>query len=202
MCPPKNPDRFTSFIIDRVSRQNIVRALDEVLHPSGYVRRNATWNRRHEQRIDVIDLQRSRVTDTVTLNIGVLDVEVHRAVWQTELGNVVDEPHCAVRVRVGFLIGQTDRWWRVADAHTPTALATIVTDTVLPFLSRMSSRTEMIRFLEEPMALNRLPAALISRAVLLGLCGQPDAACEVLKRVRVGGWSERAREIGERLKCH
>jgi hypothetical protein len=64
------------------------REIDKALSPLGFVRHNATWNRRSAQFVDVIDLQVSKSPDSVTMNAGVLHSDqIHLAILRYERGD-------------------------------------------------------------------------------------------------------------------
>lgn len=54
----------------------VIPQLDAILVPWGCRRHKQTWNRRAGGLVDVIDLQVSKAGDTMTANLGVLDLEV------------------------------------------------------------------------------------------------------------------------------
>ena len=67
-----------------MNKKHLILALDALLKPIGFTRRKSAWNRRIEDVIEVIEAQVSKSGDMVTLNAGVLDPTVHKAIWCEE----------------------------------------------------------------------------------------------------------------------
>jgi hypothetical protein len=70
--------------------------LDAVVKPLGFTRRKMTWNRRSGEFIDVIDLQRGKSGDMVTMNVGVIHIAVHRRVWGKDVPAFAPKIHLAM----------------------------------------------------------------------------------------------------------
>src|SRR5688572_11749554 len=125
------------------------REIDRVLSPLGFVRRNATWNRRSGRFVDVIDLQVSKSRDSVTMNAGVLHSDVHTKTWGSKPPAFVDEPSSTVRTRVGQLVDGRDLWWSAEDFPAGNELASLLATFIVPFVESMHSIEAMERHLTE-----------------------------------------------------
>jgi len=190
------PPDFTKPIIVR---------MDEFLKPLGFARHGATWNRKFDSFIDVIDVQTSKAGDTITINAGVFHPDVYRKCWATELSGVVEEPLCTVRIRVGQLLDGKDLWWRLDDPDVRDDLVDKITAHVLPFLERMHSFEAMEQFLmSEQVTKQQYPLPTIYLAILKDERGDRVGACALLAELgqkTLGGWRTRIREVSERLGC-
>lgn len=188
-----------------MSTKVVIARMDELLKPLGFTRHKATWNRRSNSFIDVIDVQTSKAGDTMTINAGVLHPEVHRKCWATELPAVIEEPSCTVRVRVGQLLDGKDLWWRLSDAGILDDIAEKVAAYVLPFLERMHSLEAMEQFLTNAkVTKQKYPLPIICLAILKGEQGNRTGACALLTELgekSVGAWRTRIREVAGRLGC-
>ena len=89
----------------------VIAELDELLKPLRFTRKKMVWNRLVGRVVDVVDIQISKAGDTITVNTGVLDRDVHAKLWNEQPPSFVQEPSCTVRARVGELINGHDRWW-------------------------------------------------------------------------------------------
>jgi hypothetical protein len=181
--------------------RGIVDAIESVLRPVGFARRRATWNRRTEALIDVVDLQVSKAGHDVTLNCGVFDPIVHVKAWTTDVPRTVQEPQCAVRARVGDLRGGRD-WWRLAESQqAATELSSLVRTTVLPFFDQMRDPNAFDEYLALKVEGKRYPdlATQLYRAIRMSERGDYDSARELLQALRQTTWRERADEVATRL---
>lgn len=188
-----------------MNADNIVFILDAHLKPLSFRRKGLVWNRRIDGVVEVIDLQVSKSRDAVTVNAGVLDPVVYRKVWGEDAPDIVKEPTSTVRVRIGELLDNRDRWWQLDNDRDIGELVDAVTQVVLPFLHRIRSREEMILWLDRAeVARRRQPAELLGLAVLKDLIGQHSEACELLadqRRRSIGAWHSRYDEVARRLGC-
>jgi hypothetical protein len=155
--------------------------------------------------MDVIDLQKSKAGDVITMNAGVLDRDVYAKLWGNEPPDFVEEPACTIRARIGELIGGTDRWWPLDSANTATDLANAVTSSVLPFLERMHARQAMEEWLEAAQVVRRkYPPPILNLIILKSELGRKEEACALLADLRpniVGAWRARFDEVSMRLGC-
>jgi hypothetical protein len=146
-----------------MSKKDLLGKFDNFLKSLDFTRKKTTWNRRSGSVVEVIDAQISKSGDTVTVNAGVLDNGVYQELWGSEPPAFVEEPGCTVRERVGYLIADKDLWWPLHDDQVGEKIATAITDHVLPFITRMRSRQEMVRWLTETQVVKkRYPPPIIN----------------------------------------
>jgi Domain of unknown function (DUF4304) len=188
-----------------MSTKAIIACLDEELVPAGFVRQGTTWNRQYDKLIEVVDVQRSKAGDTVTLNVGVLERDVYYMCWGHEPEPFVEEPFCTVRARIGQLLGGKDQWWNVKDASVAEEMAACVTRQAVPFLVRMHSLEEMSNWLAAAGAPSKgAPLPSVCFAVLQSLLGHTPQACLALADVQsraLGAWKARVKEVSVRIGC-
>lgn len=188
-----------------MSTKRVIERMDEVLIPLGFHRKKANWKRSSGLFVDVVDIQVSKAGDSMTINAGVLDAEVHEMCWGTQPPSVIEVPSCTVHARVGQLIDLKDLWWPLDRERTPDDLAENLAVHVLPFLERMHSHAEMERFLTDAdVTRQKYPLPALHLAVLRYRRGDKIGACEVLAELRrsaLGAWRNRAAEVENRLGC-
>lgn len=188
-----------------MSTKPVIIRVDELLKPLGFVRHKATWNRRSDSFVDVIDVQTSKAGDTITINAGVLHPGVHGKCWGTEPPSVIEEPSCTVRIRVGQLLDGKDLWWRLNDAKILDDVAEKLTVYMLPFLERMHSPEAMEHFLTSAQVTKqKYPLPVICLAILKSEQGDRTAACALLTELSeksVGAWRNRISDVARRLGC-
>jgi hypothetical protein len=187
--------------------RTVVTQLDALLKPLGFARSGRTWSRNAGcviDLIDVIDVQVTKVGGAVTVNAGVLDEEVYKAVWN-RAPDRIEQPSCTVGVRIGALRDGKDKWWELNDADTPGEVAANVRAYVLPFLERMQSRDAMMQWLIDTRVTRKgYPLPILNLAILHSLAGNRNRACGVLaerQKKPLGAWRERVAEIAADLGC-
>jgi hypothetical protein len=186
--------------------QAAIKQLDHFLKPKGFLRQKSTWNRCGPSGIEVIDLQKSRHTEEVTVNAGVLDEEVYAIVWEKVPPEFAGAPACTINVRIGDLTeGRKDTWWSLDTDHATAEISESIARHVLPFLERMRSRAEMAEFLAATTMKGRYPPPIISLAVLQGFLGRPQQGRLLLAELEsrsTGTWKDRVSAVAKRLQTH
>jgi len=178
--------------------------LDHELIPIGFRRKKATWNRESQGIVEVIDIQISKSGDRVTMNAGVLPRPVYAMCWGYKAKPFVLEPECVVRARVGRLIDNMDRWFRVDDPTTADQLAGFLVPHVLPYLVRIRSLEGMRdQLASEGVLQGKYPLPAIYFAVLQYSLGDISGACQVLSGLEstTPSWNTRVREVAARIGC-
>lgn len=169
----------------------------------GFTRKGLLWNRTTDSLVEVIDLQVSKAGDSVTVNTGVFDPDLHAQVWGQRLQDaIVEEPYCMVRSRVGMLVGNRDLWWSVDDPGAASQVGEALTRYVLPFLLDARSPIAMERALEN--TATRYPLPRLYLAALKHRRGDVEGACDILAEMRakpLGAWGDRVAELAGRLGC-
>lgn len=183
----------------------ILARLDRELATSGFVRKKSTWNREHGPLVEVIDVQTSKASDAVTMDVGVLDRGVYFACWGRDADLFVEEPFCTVRARIGQLLDNKDRWWNIGSARVADEMAGCLREQALPFLWRMQSLKEMRDWLALAGAPSpKIPLPTICFAVLLSRLGDRNRACAILAELgtkALGAWKGRSKEVSVRIGC-
>jgi len=171
----------------------------------GFVRRKALWNRKAGPFIDIIELQLSKAGDAITVNLGVLHMEVFGQCWNSEPPTFADATAATVSARVGRLIDGKDVWWETAEPALPEKVTRAIETFVLPFLANMHSLKAMEKFLEESEVLNHdYPLPIITLALVKHTTGDREAACQVLadlNRKTTSAWQARVSDVRHRLGC-
>lgn len=182
-------------------RETIAQRLDTLLVPLGFVRERSTWNRRTGAFIDVIEVSRSSISKTMTVNAGVVYPDAYTACWGEELPAIFEEPLCTVRANIGQLIDGEQLWWRSADVGCFGDVAWFTSVHVLPFLERMHSLEAIDAVLTETRG---YPPPVIYRAVIKRQLGDKSAACALLSKLHsksAGAWGPHIAEIAARWGC-
>src|SRR3954451_16784796 len=158
-------------------------AVDAELNPRGFKRHKHTWNRRRDDSsVEVIDVQTAKSRGSVTMNVGIFDPVVHSTIWAEDPPAVIEEPFCAVRARIGRLMGDTDVWWDSGDPATAAELQRASVEYALPFLARLHDRAAMADELGAAGVTKKFdPVPILSFAVLKHEIGDRDGACRILE---------------------
>ena len=93
----------------------MVTRADEILKPLNFFHHNLTWNRRSRDFTDVINLQKSKAGDVLTINVGVLHLRAYMLYTGTRPPEMVQETECTVRARIGEFVENKDLWWSPID---------------------------------------------------------------------------------------
>jgi hypothetical protein len=186
-----------------MSQRAFITELDALLKPLGFHRRKQTWNRGSGAFIDVVDLQRSKAGDRITLNLGVLVPSIHRACWGEPPPEFVQEPFCTVCTRLFDREGR-ELWWPVEDADGPGDVRRLFEQQGMSFIERMHSFSEMRDFLAPRIRRPVLPEA-IYRCLLNSELGNVSEACAELHALQLqglGDWGHRIESSLAHLRCH
>lgn len=116
-----------------MTRLSYTKAIDDVLRPAGFERRGKEWTRIRGEMEEQLDLQKSWVDGSVTVNVWAKNLETNRILksipCDVEMGIVQSG------VRIGELIDGLDRWWR-NDPNGPAELAKAVRTHALPWFDQ------------------------------------------------------------------
>jgi len=187
-----------------------------LLKDAGFKKAGYVWNRSRENFVDVVDLQvgkgRANGKENFTLNAGVCVPEWVEMIWEKPLAKVVRETNCAVRGRIseiaaGFRQDVRDKWWTIesgADAVTVgDDLMTAISDSVLPFLQRVSTISDVHNLLTNLSGWqSSYPPNHIFLAIAKAKLGDREGADEVLRSVmetHPDTWAKNALRVQRRL---
>jgi hypothetical protein len=188
-----------------MSTKAAISQIDATLKPAGFSRHKFTWNRRSGDLCDVVDIQVNKFGDLMTINAGVVHFGIYELCWGRRLPEVVDEPFCTVRARIGHLIDGGDVWWNTKDTTAAIDMANTACRYVLPFFDEMHSLSAMQRLLDKKCeTVKHDPMLSINLALLRHELGDHDGACEMLQQLKANSnsaWENRTSEILARLKC-
>jgi uncharacterized protein DUF4304 len=188
-----------------MTSKTLVKHLDSLLVPLGFVRRKAVWNRKVGLLTYAFDIQVSKAGDAITINIGVLDTYVHKTLWDSDPPDIVEPPACTVSIRIGELIDGKDKWWPIDDEKYIQEIPKTVSELVIQFLERMHTLEEMETWLANSKSgISKFPAYRIGLAIIKYRLGKTVEACDLLADLQkhsIGGWRTRASEIAGCLGC-
>lgn len=188
-----------------MAARTIATKLDKDLLPLGFVRARSTWNRAADPFIDVVDIQRSKSGDMITLNAGVFHRSLYERCWGSEAPAFVKEPFCVVRARIGQLHDGAGSWWSLDSPTLEQELIGSLRTYVLPFLQSMHSIDAMERFLaSEEVEKKNYPPPILYLALSRAELGDKPAACEMLALLRsktTAAWKARVDDVIKRMGC-
>lgn len=119
-----------------MSRPSYTKALDRALTPLGFAREDRGWIRQRGEIRDWVDLQKSSIDGSVTVNLFAKNLETERI-----LRSIPCEKGLGIRQfgqRIGELIDGRDRWWK-NDPNGPAEVAEAVLHYGVPWLERVRS---------------------------------------------------------------
>jgi hypothetical protein len=186
-------------------KKSLISSIDACLEPIGFKRRNHVWNRTSGLFLDVIDIQKSKVGEEITINAGVLNLRLNEKFGLAKDLQFVKEQHCTVRVRIGFLIGDRDIWWSLGEPNLPEILRDSILKFILPFFDSMHSDASMECFLTDAAVEKKhYPPPIIYLALLRNELGQNISACSLLMTLQKstsGPWQKRIDKLIDKLDC-
>jgi hypothetical protein len=185
--------------------KEIATRMNRLLEPAGFFRRGKVWNRRRHPFVDVIDLQKSKAGDAVTINVGVLDQDVSAVLEDRAPSEFVQHLTCTVGARIGELIDGRDKWWQIDSADVADELTDNIGARALPFLERMHAHAAMRQWLiSTNVSEKRYSPPIINLAILECFLGDAARGCAILaelQKTTPGAWKVRAAEVAVRLHC-
>ncbi|MBX3485901.1 DUF4304 domain-containing protein [Phenylobacterium sp.] len=117
-----------------MTRLSYTKAIDRALEPLGFERSGKDWIRTRGDIWDCVNLQKSWVDGSVTVNLYAKDLETERI-----LKSIACETVLGIRLfgeRIGTLIDGHDRWWK-NDPNGPAELAKAVREHGIPWFDRV-----------------------------------------------------------------
>lgn len=179
-----------------MKKAQLISNIDDALEKHQFHRKGSLWNREYNDFVDVIDLQIGKSKDMFTLNAGVADKFVIQACWGMDGSDMVEEPSCTIRARLGELLHGRDVWWSLSDGDGIDEVLSGIQDAAIPFLQLNHSIDHMIETLENDPASKRYPPGIIYLALLYHRKGESDRCREMFKSMKLtGAWNQKAWEI-------
>lgn len=183
-----------------ITKKQLISKIDNVLVKFQFDGNGRLWNRNYAGFVDVVDLQISKFKDMFTVNIGVADEFVINACWGLSGSDMVDEPACTVRSRLGELLYGRDVWWNLSDNKGIEEVLSGIQNAVMPFLQLNHNIDHMIESLEKNPATRRYPPGVIYLALLHYRKGESDRGREMFNSMQLtGAWSKKASDILDTL---
>lgn len=179
-----------------MEKAQLISKIDDVLEKYQFYRKGGLWNRDYTEFVDVIDFQISKSKDMFTLNAGVADKFVIQTCWGMGGSEMVEEPSCTVRARLGELLHGRDMWWSLSDGDGVEEVLSGIQDAAIPFLQRNHNIEHMIETLENDPASKRYPPGVIYLALLHHRKGESGRCREMFKSMKLtGAWGQKASDI-------
>jgi hypothetical protein len=119
-----------------------------------------------------------------TVNFGVFVSEIYEATFNHPLSKYINEYDCEIRMRLGSLMYQTDKWWDLGQekANLKHEILEGLVKFGLPYLKRFTNRKAIIREWEQNGSKIGLPPrAKLSIAIVLAYQGEINKAKELLE---------------------
>lgn len=183
-----------------MTKKRLTSKIGDVLEKCQFRGNGPLWNRDYIDFVDVIDLQISKSKDMFTINVGVADKFVTNACWGLSSAELVDEPLCTVRARLGELLYGRDVWWSLSDSEGVEEVLRGIQDVAMPFLDLNHNIDHMIQSLEKDLAIRRYLPEAIYLALLYYRKGERDRCREIFKSLKLtGAWSKKASDILDAL---
>jgi hypothetical protein len=183
--------------------KTVIAQLEQLLNPLGFERNNTTWSRETNFIWDVIDLQVDRAGDMITVNAGVLDVDVYSMLWGYPPPKPIEQTLCTVGIRIGEIIDGKDKWWTLSNENSIDEIYRSTVNHVLPFLEKMHSRNAMMKWLiDHEVSKKRYPPPILNLAILNSFLGDPSQTKKILddlQKKSIGPWKIRVAEVAARL---
>lgn len=148
-----------------VTRTATFRAMDGLLAEQDFERHGSTWVRARGLFFDVVDVQRGRLNDGVTVNVGLFHAPTYELAWGEPPTFPLSEPECIVRARLGFLLDGRDRWWPPDDRSAVADMTEALNSAALPFLANFKELGHVERWLDASKANRYPPEALYLAAI-------------------------------------
>jgi hypothetical protein len=184
----------------------IVEALDFLLKPLGFGRKQLTWNRERNGFVDVLDVQigKSSEPDAIsfTLNVGLMAGDVYEACWGKAPPAWIQETDCTVRTRLGMLGSESrDLWWDGDASEVRSDVVRRVQADALSFLDSIRNLQDVEGALERTLARRPdRPLGQLYLAIVKASLQKTDEAAALLDDVaKIGAWRGRVAEVRERL---
>lgn len=119
-----------------MTRLSYIKALDRILQPFGFVREGKDCIRTRGDIWDCVNLQKSWIDGSVTVNLYSKDLETDRILKSITCDTLLGAR--PIYERIGQLIDGYDRWWK-NDPNGPGELAEAVRTHGIPWFDRIQS---------------------------------------------------------------
>lgn len=179
-----------------MTKKQLILTIADVLNRYKFRQENTLWNRNYTNFVDVIDLQISKSKNMFTINVGVADRFVVCTCWGLTDTDIVDEPSCTVRARLGQLLYERDVWWNLSDSEGIAEAVRGIENVAIPFLKLNHRIDSILEYLENDPATRRYPPGVIYLALLHYRLGESALSRKILKSANLtDAWSKKASDI-------
>jgi len=129
-------------------KKDLITKIDEIIKPIGFTLRSSTWNRRVNEYVDVINLQKTSIG--FIINIGVYLNDIFKHCWPTLVLDFIEDPHCIVVTRVNHLLINTPYkcLWNKENSDSIQEIPIVIENYILPYFNRAHSINEIEIILE------------------------------------------------------
>ena len=129
-----------------MTRLSYTRALDNLLIPLGFERQKNMWSRVSGDILEQLNLQKSWVDGSVTVNLFAKDLETERIVHTIPCKHVLGRPQYGVRFSE-LIEGsdRRDRWWK-NNPEGATEVAGLAKRYGLPWFAKVTTVEEQARY--------------------------------------------------------
>ncbi len=177
--------------------------LENPLRDLGFKKRQAQWNRRRGDFVDVISVQEATYSSeesvSITLNLGVFITSFFEAIWGKASTGFVTDADCTVRVRLGDLIqgrlygDALDQWWILTDRDSiqksGTEVASAIQKLGIPFFDSKHDYDAIATHLRGMVGgMSRNPTHFLNRGLSEWRCGNKAEAVRQLDEVSAKAW--------------
>lgn len=191
-------DRYSALVTSSAIHQ----AVKGLLVEHGFERNENTWVRARGLFFDLIDVQRGRSFEGLTVNVALMHRPTYELVWGQPPAFPLSEPECVVRSRLQSLSDGRDRWWQAGDPSAPAEITQAISSDALPFFGSFEELSDVERWLEASKA-NRYPPEALYLAAVKHLCGNEaqagDHVEQLLNRTTSGPWRKRIQSLAAAL---
>lgn len=182
-----------------VSVSTLLQRMHAVLGPKGFTRKGYSWYRTVTPFTQVINIQIASYRTHATVNLGVHERRIFQQATGNEGRSFVDEAECIVRSRIGFLVGNVDKWWEISDPLEVDEMVEIVQDKATNFFDRHQSLEDVAASLEKSKVVDGpYPLPAIYLALIVRELGQTTRGNDILRQLEaktLGGWRSRITEL-------
>lgn len=119
-----------------MTRLSYTKAIDKVLSPLGFQREARVWTCIREDIEERLNLQKSWIDGSVTVNVWAKDLETERILKSIPCEEILGIVQ--VGLRIGDLIDGRDRWWK-NDPNGPAEVAEAVRVYAVPWFDQVRS---------------------------------------------------------------
>jgi hypothetical protein len=184
-----NLDRFNLLIKEKLS---------PVLKKRGFKKSELTWNKNYYDFIQVINIQKSKYSDSnlvdLTLNLGVFSTAVFEIIWDKKAPKIAKEENCLLRTRIGPVIQNDfngtakDHWWRIENDIDIEKLTSELIDNLeniaIPFLDTFTNINKINEFLTNLKGWqSEIPQHRLNMAVVAYQLGKVSDAEKIISEI-------------------